>query len=359
MKVLVVGAGFSGSVAAQQFASAGHDVLVIDKRNHIAGNAHDCYDEHGILIHKYGPHIFHTNSERVFEYLSQFTDWFPYEHHGLTYVKGQHLPVPINLVTINKLYGWDLDSGGMKAFLEKVREPHLKINTSEDFLLHYIGRELMDLFFTGYITKQWAVPPSALAASVAARHPFKFDDDCRFFTDRFQFMPKNGYTKMFEAMLRHPRISVRTGVSFARSMESRFDLTVYTGALDDYFEHSLGKLPYRSLEFRHEYYDKEWYQSAGTVVFPHIRIPYTRISEHKRFTGQIRKGTSILIEYPSNEGEPYYPIPHNDNENLYKKYVKAAESCGRLLPIGRLAQYKYFDMDQVVASALKKVENYL
>lgn len=352
--VLVVGAGFSGLTCARQLAERGLRVQVIDRRPHIGGNAYDRRDAHGVLVHPYGPHIFHTNSERVFSYLSRFTDWRFYEHRVLAEVDGQLVPLPINRQTLNALYGLDLDEAGAAAFLERVRVPRDPIRTSEDVVLNSVGPDLCEKFFRGYTRKQWGVDLSELSAGVAARIPTRTNDDDRYFTDRFQFMPAQGYTAMFERLAAHPGIGVQTGVDFATlrgTLPRRH--TVYTGPIDEYFGHRLGRLPYRSLRFEHEHLaGTARFQPTGTVNYPNTH-DYTRITEFRHLTGEQGAGTSIVREYPTGEGDPYYPIPRPENEALFKQYEALAEAEPGVSFVGRLAQYRYYNMDQVVAAALK------
>lgn len=356
MRVLVVGAGFAGSVCAERLASAGHHVRVIDRRPHIGGNAFDEIDPHGIRVHRYGPHIFHTNAPRIADYLSRFTAWRPYEHRVLAEVRGMRVPLPINRSTINRLYGLDLDEAGVAAFLERAREPRDRIVTSEDMVLASVGRELGDLFFRGYTRKQWGLDLAELSASVLARIPVRTNDDDRYFTDTFQNMPADGYTALFSRMLDHPRISVELGVDFARQMQRGVDRVVFTGPIDAYFDEALGRLPYRSLSFVFEHLpDTERYQEVAQVNFPNAHA-YTRITEFKHITGQTARGTTIVREYPQSEGEPYYPVPRPENEALYQRYKALALSERNTLFVGRLAQYRYYNMDQVVAAALTAVE---
>ncbi|MBI5270256.1 MAG: UDP-galactopyranose mutase [Burkholderiales bacterium] len=353
MSVLIVGAGFAGATTARCLAEAGHDVVLIDRRDHLAGNAFDRHDAAGVLIHEYGPHIFHTNSEKVFTWLSRFTDWRPYEHRVLARVGEQELPIPINRRTINALYGLDLDEAGVAAFLESRREPREPLRTSEDVVLNSVGSHLCDTFFRGYTRKQWGLELSELSAGVAARIPTRTNDDDRYFTDTFQAMPAEGYTRMFERMLDHPRICLRLGTDFEQVRHSLPRLfTVYTGPIDAYFGHCHGALPYRSLRFEHEHLPHTpRLQAVGTVNYPNDHA-YTRITEFKHLTGQVHPGTSIVREYPCAEGEPYYPIPRPDNEALFKRYEALAEAEPDVHFLGRLAQYRYYNMDQVVASAL-------
>ncbi|MCA3225484.1 MAG: UDP-galactopyranose mutase [Burkholderiales bacterium] len=350
--VLVVGAGFAGAICARELATAGAQVLLIDRRPHIAGNAYDHLDEHGVLVHRYGPHIFHTNSEKVFDYLSRFTDWRAYEHRVLALVEGQLLPIPINRSTINRLYGLDLDEGGVAEFLERVREPRATIRSSEDVVLASVGRDLCDKFFRGYTRKQWGLDLSELSAGVAARIPTRTNDDDRYFTDRFQAMPAAGYTAMFERIVDHPRIQVRLSTAWQTLRDRPFDRVVYTGPIDEYFDFRLGRLPYRSLRFEHTHLpDRPRWQPTGTVNYP-MTEAFTRITEFKHLTGQSHPGTSIVREFPVTEGDPYYPVPRPENEALFKRYRELAEGETRVTFVGRLAEYRYYNMDQVAAAAL-------
>jgi len=351
--VLIAGAGYAGSVMARELADAGRTVLVIDKRPHIAGNAFDELDAHGVLVHRYGPHIFHTNAERISAWLSRFTEWRPYEHRVRGVVDGALYPFPINRDTLNRLYGLDLDEAGAAAFFERVREPREPVLTSEDVVLNSVGRDLYEKFFLNYTRKQWGLDPSQLKAGVAARIPVRTNTDDRYFTDEFQAMPLHGYTKMFEAMLDHPNISVELGVDFADVRKrGGFDHIVYTGPIDAYFDYCYGHLPYRSLRFEHEHLpDVAQFQETGTVNYPNDNA-YTRITEFKHLTGQQHAGTSIVREYPQADGDPYYPVPRAENEALFKRYEGLAEKESGVTFVGRLAQYRYYNMDQVVGAAL-------
>jgi len=357
---LVVGAGFSGSSVAERLASHGYDVLVIDKRPHVGGNAYDARDAHGLLVHPYGPHIFHTNGARIVQYLSRFTEWRPYEHRVLAKAGEQFVPIPINIDTINQLYGLDLDETGIQAFYDSVREPREQIRTSEDVVINAVGRDLYEKFFRGYTRKQWGLDPSQLSASVAARIPTRTNRDDRYFTDTFQSMPLHGYTRMFERMLDHPRINVEVGVDFFKLRDKvRARHIVYTGPVDAYFDYCHGRLPYRSLRFEHEHLaDTAWSQRVGTVNFPND-YDYTRITEFKHLTGQKHTGTSIVREYPTDEGDPYYPIPRPENDALFRRYDALASQEDDVTFVGRLAQYRYYNMDQCVGSALKAADDIL
>lgn len=355
--VLVVGAGFAGSVLAERSAAAGKSVLVIDKREHIAGNAFDEYDASGVLIHRYGPHIFHTNAALVSDYLSRFTEWLPYEHRVLAMLNGVPYPIPINQTTVNRLYGLSLDEAGVAAFFEDVREHREPVRSSEDVVLNSVGPDLCDKFFRGYTRKQWGLDLAELSPLVAARIPVRTNTDDRYFSDSFQKMPAEGYTKMFTRMLDHPNIRIDLGVDFHDVRPRvKFETLVYTGPIDEYFQFRFGRLPYRSLRFDHEHIaGLERFQSVGTVNYPND-FEFTRITEFKHLTAQAHSGTSIVREYPQAEGDPYYPIPRSENQELYQRYRVLAEAEDNVHFVGRLAEYRYYNMDQVVAAALKRSE---
>jgi UDP-galactopyranose mutase len=358
--VLVVGAGFSGAVVAERLANHGFNILVVDRRPHIGGNAFDQLDAHGVLVHPYGPHIFHTNSVRIAEYLSSFTRWRPYEHRVLAQVGTLRVPIPINIDTVNRLYGLDLDESTIGAFYDHVREPRPSIKTSEDVVLNAVGRDLYEKFFRGYTRKQWGLDPSELSASVAARIPTRSNRDDRYFTDEFQNMPADGYSALFRNLLDHPGIQVEVGVDFFKIRHRvKAQYVVYTGPIDSYFECCYGKLPYRSLRFEHEHIPAaQTWQPVGTVNFPND-FEYTRITEFKHLTGQTHSGTSIVREYPQAVGDPFYPVPRPENEALFKKYEALARKEAHVAFVGRLAQYRYYNMDQCVGAALKAAENIL
>ncbi|KAA9356822.1 UDP-galactopyranose mutase [Larkinella humicola] len=350
----IVGAGYAGSVLAERLASqSGKKVLVLDKRPHIGGNAYDYYNEDGILIHLYGPHIFHTNSPEVFGYLSNFTEWRPYEHRVLASVEGQLLPIPINLDTVNKLYGKNFTSEELSEYFKTVGEPVDDIKTSEDVVVSQVGRDLYEKFFKFYTKKQWGVYPSELDKSVTSRIPTRTNQDDRYFSDEFQSMPLHGFTKMFEKMVDHPNITLMLGTDFKDVKDSlSYDQLIYTGPVDEYFDHCFGKLPYRSLHFEHKTLNEEWHQPVAVVNYPNDNA-YTRITEYKHLTGQEHPTkTSITFEYPQSEGDPYYPVPMPENAELYRKYKQLADQQSNVYFVGRLGTYRYYNMDQVVAQAL-------
>jgi UDP-galactopyranose mutase len=349
---LIVGAGFSGSVLAERLASAGMRVCVADRRPHIAGNAYDHYDEHGVLVHKYGPHIFHTNSELVFRYLSRFTAWRPYEHRVLASVDGKLLPFPINIDTVNALYDKSYDASQVQAMFDEMAEPIAHVRSFEDAVVSKIGRSLFEKFIGNYTRKQWGLEPSQLDASVAARIPTRLNHDDRYFTDKFQAMPLHGYTAMFERMLAHPRITLLLQADYRDvGAEVKYKNLIYTGPIDEYFEYCYGKLPYRSLRFRFETVPTEQFQPGAVINYPNEHA-YTRITEFKYLTGQRHEKTSLVYEYPTDEGDPYYPIPQPENAALYRKYKELADRTPNVHFVGRLGTYKYYNMDQCVGQAL-------
>lgn len=354
-EIIVVGAGFSGAVAARVLADAGHRVRILERRDWPGGNAYDEHDAHGILVHRYGPHLFHTNSKRVFDYLGQFTHWRPYEHRVLSSVGGRLLPVPVNLDTINGFFGLDLCEEGAAAHLASLREQREPVRTSEDVVLNSVGRALYEAMFRNYTRKQWGRDPSELDARVTARIPVRTNRDDRYFTDLFQAMPSDGYTALFRRMLDHPRITVEYGADFHAERGRLKPLhTVYTGPVDAWFDHALGRLPYRSLRFEHEHLpDTGSFQPVATVNYPD-QHDFTRITEFRKITGQPATGTSIVREYPEAEGEPYYPVPTPAAQSLYRRYRALAKKEQGVSFVGRLAEYRYYNMDQAVASALKE-----
>ena len=350
---LVVGAGFAGAVAADRLARGlGKKVLVVDKRPHVGGNAYDRKDAAGILIHQYGPHIFHTNSEEIFHYLSQFTGWRPYEHRVLASVERKLVPIPINLDTVRLLTGRSFSPEELESYFREVAEPVESVRTSEDVVVSRVGRRLYEQLFRGYTRKQWGLDPSELDAAVTARIPVRTNNDSRYFTDTYQAMPLHGFTEMFERMLDHPNIHVETGTDYRNVIRSvRFGSMIYTGPVDEFFDYRFGKLPYRSLRFRHQTLDREQLQPVAVINYPNDH-DYTRVTEFKHLTGQQHSKTSIVYEYPQNEGDPYYPIPRPENAAKYAKYESLASSLPNVHFAGRLATYKYYNMDQVVGQSL-------
>ena len=350
---LIVGAGFAGSVLAERLASQRNErVLVIDRRPHIGGNAYDRYDDAGLLIHQYGPHIFHTNAKQIFDHLSQFTDWRRYEHKVLAEVDGKLVPIPINLDTVNTLYGLDLTSDELEGWFAARAEKVDEIRTSEDVVVSKVGRELYEKFFRGYTRKQWGLDPSELDKSVTARVPTRTNRDDRYFGDEYQFMPRHGYTRMFERMLDHPNINIMVQTDYKDVKDLvPHRRVIFTGPIDEFFGFRFGRLPYRSLRFEHLTLDKEWHQPVAVVNYPQTN-DYTRVTEYKHLTGQRHDKTALTYEFPSAVGDPYYPIPKPENQELYKKYERLALVTPNVWFVGRLATYRYYNMDQIVGQAL-------
>jgi len=350
---LIVGAGFAGSILAERLArGSGKHVLLVDRRPHIGGNAYDHYDDSGILIHKYGPHIFHTNCREVFDYLSRFTEWHQYQHRVLASVDGQLVPIPINLDTINHLYCLNLTSFEMEQFLASRAEQKQHVRTSEDVVVSKVGRELYEKFFRGYTRKQWGLDPSELDAQVTARVPTRTNRDARYFTDTYQAMPRQGFTRLFANMLDHPniRILLNTDYREIRGLIPYREM-IYTGPIDEYWDYRFGKLPYRCLEFKHETINRPVFQPVAVVNYPND-YAFTRITEFKHLTGQEHPKTSIVYEFPQAEGDPYYPIPRAENAEIFRNYQQLADETEGVHFVGRLATYRYYNMDQVVAQAL-------
>lgn len=350
---LIVGAGFAGSVLAERLATRRKErILVVDRRPHIGGNAYDCLNTEGLLIHKYGPHIFHTNAARIVDYLSAFTEWRPYEHRVLAQVDGMLVPIPINLNTVNTLYGLNLTSEQLERWFAERAEPVAEIRTAEDFVVSVVGRELYDKFFKGYTRKQWGVDPALLDKAVTARVPTRTSRDDRYFTDTFQAMPAAGYTRMFERMLDQPGIELALGTDYAAIKDRvAYRRMVFTGPIDEYFGHRFGRLPYRSLRFDHRTLDQQQFQPVAVVNYPQTE-DYTRITEYKYLTGQSNPKTAITYEYPTDEGDPYYPVPRPENQALFKRYEQCAAAEKDVWFVGRLATYRYYNMDQIVGQAL-------
>jgi UDP-galactopyranose mutase len=350
---LVVGAGFAGSVVAERLATyLDARVLLVDCRPHIGGNAYDHYDDSGILVHRYGPHIFHTASRDVFEYLSRFTEWRSYQHRVMAAVDGQLVPIPINLDTINQLTNSRFSSSELDAYFQSLAEPVDEVRTSEDAIVSKVGRDLYEKFFRNYTRKQWGVDPSELDASVTSRIPVRTNRDDRYFTDPYQVMPLHGYTRMFERMLDNRNLHVLLNTDYREVQDIiPHDALVYTGPIDEFFDHRFGVLPYRSLDFKFETVNHPVHQPAPVVNYPN-EYAYTRVTEFKYLTGQEHPKSTIVYEFPKDGGDPYYPVPRPENHELYRKYEALAQATPNVHFVGRLATYKYYNMDQVIAQAL-------
>jgi UDP-galactopyranose mutase len=364
---LIAGAGFTGCTLAERIATElNQRVLLIDRRPHIGGNAYDVYNEHGVLVHKYGPHIFHTNSVKVWEYLSRFTSWRPYYHHVLAVIEGRKVPVPFNLESLYALmpprFAAKLEDKLLEHYGLGAKVPILKMREHADPDLQFLAKYVYDHVFHGYTVKQWELTPEQLDPLVTGRVPVHVSRDCRYFQDAYQAMPPDGYTALFGRMLNHPNIQILLQADW-RSLEGqvRFNRMIYTGAVDEYFSNLHGPLPYRSLRFENTTVDQEWFQEVGTVNYPN-EYAFTRITEQKYLTGQKLPKSTIITEYPQRhvpgETEAYYPIPRPDNREQYNLYLKELEKLnGTVIFAGRLADYKYYNMDQAVARALKVFED--
>lgn len=354
---LIIGAGFAGCTLAERLSNQlDKKVLIVDRRDHIGGNAYDYYNEHGILVQKYGPHIFHTNSKEVWEYLCQFTEWNGYVHRVIAKVNDKEVYLPINLDTMERLYNRSFTPEELKEYFEKKRIKIEKIRNARDVVVSQVGEELYELFFKHYTKKQWGLYPHELDAQVTKRLPVRFNRDTRYFTDNYQGIPKYGYTKMFERMLANKNIHILLKTDYKEVVDLiKFDKLIFTGPIDYFFDYIHGKLPYRSLYFKFETLDIEKYQNVAVVNYPKEH-DYTRITEFKHFYFQIHPKTTICYEYPRAEGDPYYPIPKYEYEEIYLKYKKEAEKLKNVYFIGRLAEYKYLNMDQVVERALNLFE---
>lgn len=350
---LIVGAGITGCTLAERLANVlGKKVLLIEQRPHIGGNVYDAFNADGILVHHYGPHIFHTWNEEVWSYLSRFTHWIPYQHRVLAWIDDQLVPFPINIETLNRLYGLQLNESTIGEFYRNVRIEIKSPRNSEEVVISAVGWDLYEKFFKNYTKKQWGISPKDLAPEVTARIPYRQDWDDRYFTDTYQGIPQEGYTKMIERMLDSPKISVHCNTSYWEICHLvRAERVIYTGTIDGYFDHCLGTLPYRSLQFRFETLETPFFQPVAVVNYPN-NYEFTRITEYKHLTGQKHPRTTISKEYPCSNGEPYYPVPTPAHQALYMQYRELAASESHVLFCGRLGRYRYLNMDEAVVEAL-------
>jgi UDP-galactopyranose mutase len=350
---LIVGAGFAGSVLAERLATQlGKRVLLCDKRPHVGGNAYDHFDDAGVLVHKYGPHVFHTDAPHVFRHLSQFTKWRSYEHRVLAQVSGQLVPFPINVDTINQLQGTSMSPAEVQKLFEDRAEKIARPRTVEEAVVGKVGRELYELFFERYARKQWGVEASDLEPSIVSSMHARASHDDRFFTDEFQAMPLHGYTRLFENMLDNDGITLALNTDYRDLVdEVRFDQMIYTGPIDSFFDYRFGKLPWRSLELKFETHDKEVFQPCAAIDHPNDHA-YTRVTELKYLTGQVHPKTTVVYEFPCADGDPCWPVPRPENAEIYRRYKSLADQLANVRFVGRLATYRPWDMDQVVEQAL-------
>ena len=351
---VIVGAGLSGLTMAERIANILHEkVLIIEKRNHIGGNVFDSYNDDGILIHNYGPHTFHTDDKEVYDYVTSFAEFNDYQHRVMSYVDGRYVPIPISLETINCLYNLNLSEDKMEHFIKSKREKVGEIKTSEDVVLSQAGRDIYEKFFKNFTLKQWGVTPAELDKSVISRIPFRNNRDTRYFTDQYQGIPKYGYTKMCQKMIDNPLINVLLQTDYKSIInELNYEWLIYTGPIDYYFDEKYGSLLYRSIEFKFETIGVDSYQDTASSRYPND-FEYTRITEFKKMTGQIIKGkTTICKEYPFFGGEPYYPYPTAEWMEKAERYKSLCKEEKNVIFLGRLAEYKYYDMDEVIRRAL-------
>lgn len=355
--IVIIGAGISGAVLAEQYARAGKKVLVLEKRDHVGGNCYDYYNDDGILVSKYGAHLFHTNYEDVWKYVQRFSKWYPYEHKVLAKVDGKLVPVPVNITTVNALFGTDITSEAeMKKWLDENQVKNNHPRNGKEAALARVGEVLYEKIFKNYTKKQWDKYPEELDASVLNRIPVRSDFDDRYFSDKYQALPKGGYTQMFVKMLEHPNITVKLNTEFfdVRDQIKDYEKLFYTGPIDQFFDFKFSvkrKLEYRSIKFVHETLDQEFYQENSVINYPNEE-DFTRIVEYKHITGQKNPKTTIVKEYTTDEGEPYYPVPNPANQEIYDQYKAEADKLENIYFVGRLANYKYFNMDQAFKNAL-------
>lgn len=356
--ILIIGAGISGSVLAERYAAIGKKVLIIEKRNHIAGNCYDYIDENGILVSKYGAHLFHTNDESVWEYVNKFSEWYPWEHKVVARVDDKTVPIPVNITTVNTLFGTNIASEEeMKNWLEENRLPIEKPLNGEEAVLNRVGPVLYEKMFKHYTKKQWDKYPAELDASVLDRIPVRSNYDDRYFSDTYQALPKGGYTQLFENIIKNPNIEVLLETDYfdVKDQYTNYEKLFYTGPVDRFFEfkHSLvEKLEYRSINFVSETIDIPFFQENSVVNYPGTEVDFTRIIEYKHFGNQISDKTTVVKEFTVDQGEPYYPVPNPRNQEIYARYKEEAEKLIDVHFVGRLANYKYFNMDQAFKNAL-------
>lgn len=362
--ILIVGAGLSGCCLAQRFAEVGHTVTIIEKRDHIAGNCYDYRDENGILMNRYGAHLFHTNNKRVEEYVKRYAEWIPWKHTVVGRIGDRIFPIPVNIDTVNILLGLDIKTETeMKTWLaaNSVTPPTGTAANSEEVALQRVGPELYELIFKEYTYKQWARMPAELDASVLERIPVRTNHDPYYFSDEFQALPADGYTAFIANMIRSSRITVQLETEYHSTMRYAYDSVFFTGPIDQFYaEAGFPKLEYRSIRFEIERLDIDQFQESSVVNYPSASEPFTRIVEYKHFLNQRVPGkTTIVREFTTGDGDPYYPVPTKANQGVYKCYQSLAAAEKNVFFVGRLATYKYYNMDAAIAAALTAADDFI
>lgn len=361
--ILIIGAGISGATLAERYASLGKKVVVVEKRDHIAGNCYDYYDENGILVSKYGAHLFHTNDQQVWDYVNQFSEWYPWEHKVIARVDDKTVPIPVNITTVNTLFDTNIETEEeMTKWLDENRVVYNPPKNGEEAVLNRVGPVLYEKMFKHYTKKQWDKFPEELNASVLERIPVRTNYDDRYFSDKYQALPKGGYTQIFKNMLNHPNITVLLDTDYFDIKDNLqgYEKLFYTGPIDRFIEFKdkmVDKLEYRSINFVTEHLDQEYFQENSVVNYPGKEVDFTRIIEYKHFGNQKSDKTSIVKEYTVDDGEPYYPVPNEKNQKVYDLYKREAEKLTDVYFVGRLANYKYFNMDQAFKNALELFES--
>lgn len=361
--IFIIGAGISGATLAERYASLGKKVVVVEKRDHIAGNCYDYYDENGILVSKYGAHLFHTNDQQVWDYVNQFSEWYPWEHKVIARVDDKTVPIPVNITTVNTLFDTNIETEEeMTKWLDENRVVYNPPKNGEEAVLNRVGPVLYEKMFKHYTKKQWDKFPEELNASVLERIPVRTNYDDRYFSDKYQALPKGGYTQIFKNMLNHPNITVLLDTDYFDIKDNLqgYEKLFYTGPIDRFIEFKdkmVDKLEYRSINFVTEHLDQEYLQENSVVNYPGKEVDFTRIIEYKHFGNQKSDKTSIVKEYTVDDGEPYYPVPNEKNQKVYDLYKREAEKLTDVYFVGRLANYKYFNMDQAFKNALELFES--